>query len=80
MFLVSFRMEEQPFPDLKISSAEFLDSLSGRSKCPKCKRSRKYYCYTCFIPVEEIAGKVPKLMVSCFVDFILINLTYCGCM
>jgi hypothetical protein len=65
------KMEENPFPDLKIDTSDFMDSLNGRSKCSKCEKSRKYYCYNCYIPVPEIEDKVPKVKVgltaACFV-------------
>lgn len=63
-------MEENPFPDLKITSSDFLDVLSGRSKCTKCQKSRKYYCYNCCVPVPEIEGKVPKVKLPLKVDII----------
>ena len=56
-------MEENPFPDLKIDSSEFLDTVKGRSKCSVCQRSRKYYCYTCYLPVPELSDKVPRVKV-----------------
>ena len=58
------RMEERPFPELKVASADFLDEIKGRMKCPKCGRSRKWYCYTCYVPVAEVADKIPKVKVS----------------
>ncbi|XP_045208209.2 tRNA-uridine aminocarboxypropyltransferase 1-like [Mercenaria mercenaria] len=63
-------MEENPFPDLKIDSSDFLDTLCGRSKCSKCERSRKYYCYNCYVPVPEIEGKVPKVKLPVKIDVI----------
>lgn len=63
-------MEENPFPDLKINSADFLDSLEGRSKCSVCHKSRKYYCYTCFVPVAEIADRIPQVKLPIKIDII----------
>ncbi|KAK3597273.1 hypothetical protein CHS0354_005033 [Potamilus streckersoni] len=63
-------MEENPFKDLKIAGADFLDSLSGRSLCPKCQKSRKYYCYTCYVPVQGIEDRVPKVKLPLQVDII----------
>ncbi|XP_064401526.1 tRNA-uridine aminocarboxypropyltransferase 1-like isoform X2 [Halichondria panicea] len=37
-----------PFADLKISSWEPLKGVDGRAECPECKRSRKFFCYTCY--------------------------------
>ncbi|CAC5411590.1 DTW domain-containing protein 1 [Mytilus coruscus] len=63
-------MEEQPFSNLKISSSDFLDTLQGRSECPKCKRSRKYYCYTCYVPVDQLQGKIPCVQIPIKIDII----------
>ena len=64
MLLLHFRkMDDQPFLDFKISSHECLDTLEGRSECPKCKRSRKYYCYTCFVPVDKLQDLIPNVKV-----------------
>lgn len=63
-------MEEIPFPDLQIDQTDFLDNLTGRSKCQKCGKSRKYYCYTCFIPVQEIKDRFPKIKLPIKVDII----------
>ncbi|GAB6030281.1 DTW domain-containing protein 1 [Chamberlinius hualienensis] len=56
--------------DLKISSADFLDLLTGRSLCPKCGKSRKYFCYTCYVAMDEIADRIPKLHLPIKVDII----------
>ncbi|WAR05648.1 DTWD1-like protein [Mya arenaria] len=63
-------MEAEPFPELKIKPADFLNKLDGRSKCSKCDRSRKFYCYTCYLPVPEIKGRVPKVKLPIKVDII----------
>ncbi|KAL4229028.1 DTW domain-containing protein 1 [Mactra antiquata] len=63
-------MEKNPFPDLLIDSSEFLECISGRQKCPKCMKSRKYYCYTCYLPVPEVADKVPYLKLPIKIDVI----------
>lgn len=55
--------DQQPFRDLNIASSDFLNSIQGRSECPKCKRSRKYYCYTCYIPVDQLEGNFPIVKV-----------------
>ena len=57
-------MEENPFPHLKVTSAKSLDDLEGRTNCPKCGRSRMWYCYTCYVPVAEVAEKIPNIKVS----------------
>ena len=57
-------MEETPFPNLKITSADFLDDIEGRTSCPKCGKSRKWYCYTCYVPVAEVATRIPNIKVG----------------
>lgn len=57
---------------LKISPGNFLDDLPGRSICPKCQKSRKYFCYTCYVPMDEIADKIPKLKVR-HIYFTIVN-------
>lgn len=52
-----------PFVNLKISDTSFLTHLEGRCSCIKCGKSRKYFCYTCHIPIPVIAEKLPKIKV-----------------
>jgi len=65
---VSSTMEENPFPGLKISSSDFLDDLQGRQKCPRCDRSRKFFCYSCYIPVKGTEDNIPRVKVSTYPD------------
>ncbi|BES95599.1 DTW domain [Nesidiocoris tenuis] len=63
--------DENPFEGLAISEAwARLGSLSERTTCSKCGKSRKYFCYTCYIPVAEIADDVPKIELPLSVDII----------
>ena len=64
-------MEVHPFPDLKVDSFDFLDELHGRSVCPNCKKSRKYYCYNCYVPVEGLQDRVPKIQVRELSNYVL---------
>lgn len=61
---------ENSFSNMKISDSSFLNSLDGRSACLKCGKSRKYFCYTCYIPLPSIADKIPKLRLPCQIDII----------
>ncbi|XP_033732980.1 DTW domain-containing protein 1-like isoform X1 [Pecten maximus] len=63
-------MESDPFADLKIDSQAFLDEMDGRMSCPKCGKSRKYYCYTCYVPVLGIEDKIPKVKLPFKIDII----------
>lgn len=61
-----FQMEENPFESFKISSSDFLNSLENRTICPKCLKSRKFYCYNCFVPVKGTENLIPKVKVRTF--------------
>lgn len=58
---------DNSFKNMKISDASFLNDLDGRSACSVCGKSRKYFCYTCHIPLANIADKIPKIRVSLLV-------------
>lgn len=53
-----------PFEFMKICDNSFLNDIRGRSPCTKCKKSRKFFCYTCYLPTEEIAPLLPKVKVN----------------
>jgi hypothetical protein len=47
---------------LKLASFDALNELSGnRRDCPKCFQSRKYFCYDCYIPLNDDLSKVPRI-------------------
>lgn len=53
-----------PFKDLNISENwKHLDSIKERTVCGSCNKSRKYFCYTCYVPVPEIQHLVPNIKV-----------------
>uniref|UniRef100_A0A1B6HMC5 tRNA-uridine aminocarboxypropyltransferase 1 n=1 Tax=Homalodisca liturata TaxID=320908 RepID=A0A1B6HMC5_9HEMI len=60
-----------PFRGLKISEEwKRLESIEGRTICPSCKKSRKYFCYSCHIPISEIKHFVPKVKLPIKIDII----------
>uniref|UniRef100_T1J642 tRNA-uridine aminocarboxypropyltransferase 1 n=1 Tax=Strigamia maritima TaxID=126957 RepID=T1J642_STRMM len=59
-----------PFANFHIDSTDLLDTVDGRSICDKCTKSRKYYCYTCHIPVITIRDKIPNLKLPIKIDII----------
>ncbi|KAF5295415.1 hypothetical protein FQA39_LY13076 [Lamprigera yunnana] len=61
---------KDPFNGLIISDDSFLDELEGRYPCPKCNKSRKYFCYTCYVPITELDGKLPTLKLPLQIDII----------
>ncbi|GIY91158.1 tRNA-uridine aminocarboxypropyltransferase 1 [Caerostris extrusa] len=38
--------------------------------CTVCNRSRKYYCYTCYVPVKEVSERLPKVNLPIKIDII----------
>lgn len=54
---------EDPFKDLKIKNWMILDDISERQPCIICKKSRKYFCYNCCVPVQSLQGHVPVVKV-----------------
>ncbi|XP_053321127.1 tRNA-uridine aminocarboxypropyltransferase 1 [Spea bombifrons] len=55
--------ENELLQNLQLSSQDVLEAAQkkGRSTCPKCHSSRMFYCYTCYVPVEN----VPKVDIPC---------------
>ena len=43
-----------PFAGLRIADTEALNQQPGREPCPVCCRSRKFFCYTCYVPVASL--------------------------
>ena len=60
---------KSPFDGLHISAHDPLTARKQRSRCSQCGSSRKYFCYTCYIPVPELVGKLPKLKVWMMGEF-----------
>lgn len=64
------QLDADPFRGMKISDYTILDGVAERSPCPQCRKSRKYFCYVCFVPVEELKGKIPRLRIPVKIDII----------
>ncbi|XP_063833852.1 tRNA-uridine aminocarboxypropyltransferase 1 [Ostrinia nubilalis] len=62
--------DDNPFENMAIENSEPLNSLNGRSPCPKCGKSRMYFCYTCFVPVSQLDGCIPLCKLPVKVDII----------
>lgn len=56
-------IDENPFDGFKISDNSILDQLESRHPCPKCGKSRKFFCYTCYVPIAELEGRLPIIKV-----------------
>jgi len=57
-------MEIDPFSDIVISSFDILDETVHRQPCSQCCKSRKYFCYSCLIPLPSLINKIPCVHVS----------------
>ncbi|XP_005376750.1 PREDICTED: DTW domain-containing protein 1 isoform X2 [Chinchilla lanigera] len=63
----TFIASEDPLQNLCLASQEILRKAqqSGRSKCLKCGGSRMFYCYTCYVPVENVPiEQIPVVKVA----------------
>ncbi|XP_054420813.1 tRNA-uridine aminocarboxypropyltransferase 1 [Pteronotus mesoamericanus] len=64
---------ENPLQNLRLASQEVLQKAqqSGRSKCLKCGGSRMFYCYTCYVPVENVPmEQMPLVKLPLKIDII----------
>ena len=43
-----------PFAGLHIADTEPLNRQPGREPCPRCSKSRKFFCYTCYVPIASL--------------------------
>ncbi|KAH8338540.1 hypothetical protein KR059_008404 [Drosophila kikkawai] len=66
------RVRKYPFVGMRISDHTILDTIEGRHNCRLCHRSRKFFCYNCYIPVGELAETevLPRLKLPLLVDII----------
>ncbi|XP_015121435.1 DTW domain-containing protein 1 [Diachasma alloeum] len=46
-------IDKAPFCMLKIDDSSVLDTVEGREICERCYKSRKFFCYTCCLPVID---------------------------
>jgi hypothetical protein len=71
--------DSDPFKDLKIENWMILDEVSERRPCVLCKKSRKYFCYNCYIPVQGLQGQVPKVKVRVVVCCVIMRCLFENC-
>lgn len=76
------RLEEEqriidrlPFRNMKIEDASVLDTLDGRRVCPECYKSRKFFCYTCYIPLIDRLY-IPTINVLICIIIVLLSCLY----
>ncbi|XP_058525014.1 tRNA-uridine aminocarboxypropyltransferase 1-like [Ochotona princeps] len=64
---------EDPLQNLCLASQEVLHKAqqTGRSKCLRCGGSRMFYCYTCYVPVENVPiEQIPLVKLPLKIDII----------
>ncbi|XP_070233975.1 tRNA-uridine aminocarboxypropyltransferase 1 isoform X3 [Bos indicus] len=64
---------EDPLQNLCLASQDVLKNAqqNGRSKCLKCGGSRMFYCYTCYVPVENVpVEQIPHVKLPLKIDII----------
>ncbi|GBP31246.1 DTW domain-containing protein 1 [Eumeta japonica] len=61
---------DDPFEGMVIADSLALDTLSGRSPCSQCGKSRMYFCYTCYLPVSRLKNVIPYCKLPVKVDII----------
>lgn len=59
-----------PFEYMAIDDNQFLMHVNGRRGCPKCGKSRKLFCYTCYVPIAELEQRVPTVQLPIQIDII----------
>lgn len=58
-------VKDDPFKQLFISDdwSKLLEK-DERDVCPKCSKSRMYFCYTCYVPMNDFKAITPKVKVN----------------
>ncbi|ALC46175.1 CG2006 [Drosophila busckii] len=59
-----------PFVNMHIADHSVLDTIEGRNICRNCNRSRKFFCYSCHIPVGELDKIFPRVELPIQIDII----------
>nr|XP_018913092.1 PREDICTED: DTW domain-containing protein 1 [Bemisia tabaci] len=64
-------VDRNPFGSFKINDNwKRLEDIEERSPCSKCHKSRKYFCYTCCLPLENVKLLLPKISLPLKIDII----------
>ncbi|XP_062540141.1 tRNA-uridine aminocarboxypropyltransferase 1 [Armigeres subalbatus] len=67
---VSSALPENPFTGMHIADTEFLKKVEGRSSCTVCGKSRKFFCYHCYVPVAALQNKLSFVQLPIKIDII----------
>ena len=49
---------------MEIDDIAHIKAITERTPCPKCNKSRKYFCYKCYVVVTSLQNRVPQVQVS----------------
>lgn len=63
-------VHRNPFEFMEIDDNKFLHDIDNRSPCIKCNKSRKFFCYNCYLPVAELQSNLPKVKLPLQIDII----------
>lgn len=64
------RPRKYPFVNMRLADYKVLDGIEGRHDCIRCNRSRKYFCYSCYVPVGDVASIIPHVSLPVQIDII----------
>ncbi|EDW14815.1 tRNA-uridine aminocarboxypropyltransferase 1 [Drosophila mojavensis] len=59
-----------PFVNMRIADNSVLDTIEGRHSCRHCNRSRKFFCYNCYVPVGKLVNLLPLVELPLQIDII----------
>ncbi|TDG48712.1 hypothetical protein AWZ03_004824 [Drosophila navojoa] len=59
-----------PFINMRIADNSVLDTIEGRHSCRHCNRSRKFFCYNCYVPVGKLVNLLPVVELPLQIDII----------
>ncbi|XP_011499523.1 PREDICTED: DTW domain-containing protein 1 isoform X2 [Ceratosolen solmsi marchali] len=62
-------IDRAPFHQLQIDNANCLNTIEGREICEKCYKSRKFFCYSCYLPVID-KKYIPQIKLPIKIDII----------
>jgi len=62
--------KENPFATLNISNTSLLDKESKRQACSLCHKSRKFFCYSCHLPLASTKDLIPIVKLPVLIDIV----------
>ncbi|KAH9405550.1 DTW domain-containing protein 1 [Tyrophagus putrescentiae] len=58
------------FDNFKISSSDVLNQVDERFICTKCNKSRRFYCYSCFVLSPQLETRLPTISLPVRIDIV----------